>query len=306
MKKNRILKIIFNLKGRTHFCERYLKLLNYFQPNSLNLDLLIINEKGNQKIKTKTNINFISSYSKNKIDGMNGIFKEIYLNKNLILKYKYCCFVEDDNFIFPKSIILSKNFLENNSDYISCSGKSFLISKSKNLKLVYLKQYTSPNSNYFDDIKNRFQKYNGSLCYYSLFRSKIFVKILSFINKINDDNLSEVFFNYLTILSGKLKLLDSIYLVREFPRPKIYNIPTKEDWVKNDYLFKDLNFIINTIQSKKSQNLLEDSIFKYLAIRFKKEKQIFFFKFLNKLKDKTFYLKYHRNIKNYLFIINQI
>ena len=63
------------------------------------------------------------------------------------------------------------------------------------------------------------------LVYYSLIRSAIFLKICKKISQINDDNLSEIYFNYLLIIFGNLKNLNTLYLARFHPRPKIYNIP---------------------------------------------------------------------------------
>lgn len=298
MKANnkKVIKIIFNLNGRTRYVERYLKMIEKNYLNYDFFDILIINELGSKSINKKFKV--INTSSSKKITGMNGIFREIFKKKSILKNYKYCCFVEDDNFIFPNSLFKSQKFLENNNNYIACSGKSFIFSKNNN-KYSYLNSYSSPNTVDNMDVDIRFQTYNKALCYYNLFRKEYFFKILKKISLIKDDNMSEVFFNFLTIKFGGIKKLNCIYLAREYPRPKIYNIPHKKEWIKNKNLLKDVKIVIDDIDSNNSNNLSNISIFKYLSLRFfNDEKVVVFTKIINYLISKLFYL-------NNIFTINK-
>lgn len=297
------IKIIFNIDGRTEYVTRYLNLICNNYNQKICFDLLIINEKKNKFINKKfKNLNIINTFAKKKICGMNDIFREIYNSQIILKKYKYCCFVEDDNFIFPKSLLESEVFLDNNSSFIACSGQSFIFSKKNKQNYYYVNKYTSPNKNLFNNIYQRFKNYNGALCYYSLFRIKFFLKILKLITQINDDNMSEVFFNYMTIKFGKINQLNNIYLARQYPRPKIYNIPDRTTWISNENLLTDIHFIIKTIDPNNSSELLENSIYKYISKRlYDKNKKINF-------KDKVLYLinKFKFYFFNYKIIKNFI
>lgn len=284
-----VIKIIFNLNGRSNYVVRYLNLLQDKKYNkNICFDLLIINEKKSKRVKREiSNLRIINFLSDTKIYGMNDIFRDIYKAKNLLKKYKYCCFVEDDNFIYPNSLLLSKNFLDANKDFIACTGNSFLFG-IKNKKYIYLNKYIGPNTNISNETHERFKKNNNSLHYYCLFQKNIFLKILKNICKIKDDNLSEIFFNFLAIKYGKIKKFNNIYLAREYPRPRVYNIPHKTDWISNKNLLNEINFIIKKIDQTCSDKILDYSIFKYLSDRFKRsinsnlylKLKIFFFKYI--------------------------
>ena len=93
---NTILKIIFALKKRENYVEKYLKNI---QRDTMNYDLLILLEN-NKKIKITNQENIYQFQIKGNVNGMNSIFCHIYRFRNFIKNYKYVCFVEDDNFIF--------------------------------------------------------------------------------------------------------------------------------------------------------------------------------------------------------------
>ena len=277
MAHNKCLKIIFHLKNRTGYIKRYFLLLGKYSTGKANFDILVINEFGNyfdKNIAKELEIKVIVKDSKTKFTGMNSIFREIYKTKNIINHYRYVCFVEDDNFIFPKGIFQSVVFLEKNKNYIGCSGFNFLYEKKQ--KFLFISSYHTPNFFSKNLIQRAIQyKNNGGVVYYSVTKKKVFLKICKEISLIKDDNLSEVFFNYLLLISGKLKRINNIYLAREYPRPAIYNIPLLKDWLNYKYLSKDLNIIINSLirnidslRVKIDKNLfLKLTIFNYIFNR---------------------------------------
>lgn len=309
MAHNKCLKIIFHLKNRTGYIKRYFLLLGKYSTGKANFDILVINEFGNyfdKNIAKELEIKVIVKDSKTKFTGMNSIFREIYKTKNIINQYNYVCFVEDDNFIFPKGISQSIFFLEKNKNYISCSGFNFLYEKKQ--KFLFISSYHTPKFFSKNLIQRAIQyKNNGGVVYYSVTKKKVFLKICKEISLIKDDNLSEVFFNYLLLISGKLKRINNMYLAREYPRPAIYNIPLLKDWLNYKYLSKDLNIIINSLirnidslRVKIDKNLfLKLTIFNYIFNRinppYKKNRG-----FKKNIKN----LDKKKQIKKYLNILN--
>ena len=87
--------------------------------------------------------------------------------------------------------------------------------------------------------------------------------------EIKDDNMSELMFNFLTIKFGKINQLKSIYLAREYPRPEIYNVPHRTKWILKNELLKDLHLVMKSIDNSYSDEMLDNSIYRYLSKRFK-------------------------------------
>ena len=56
--KKEIIKVIFNLKGRTKYTEKYLNMIKKNYSNDNFFDILIINEIGNKLVKKISNKNF--------------------------------------------------------------------------------------------------------------------------------------------------------------------------------------------------------------------------------------------------------
>ena len=165
MPNNKCLKIIFNLKKRESYLKRYFLLL---QQYPINFDILLINDLGttvNFDAENTLETKIIYSQSKRDITGMNSIFKAIYDNKENLKNYKYICFVEDDNFIFPDNINECVKFLENNQNFIGCNGNSFLFTKGKNF--FFLNSYIAPCFNSKNLISRaKDYKKNWGLTYY--------------------------------------------------------------------------------------------------------------------------------------------
>ncbi len=296
--KNDILKIIFVLKNRKKYVERYLNLLTYYNKNHLVFDILIITDHKENFFKLSPDLKYKvilkQSGLKRPISGINDIFRSILINSKILEKYKYLIFVEDDNFVFPDAILKCKKFMKKNLDFISSNGKSFLFSKNKKFKFANL--YNLPNSLQNKKLLIRVKKYNGGIFYYSLFKKIIFIRIIKNIIKIKDNNLSEIFFNFQAIKLGKHKKLNNIFLAREYPRPKIYNIPKIFKWIQNANLLKEIKImskILTENMTKKNEiKFLSFTIYKYLFERLEniRRKKIKFF--LNNLnKNNVYYIK---------------
>ena len=276
------------------------------------MKILIINELDQQLDKKiyeelYENIEIISSDEK--ITGMNSIFRTFYKKREILKKYKYTCFVEDDNFIFPYAIKQSYDLLEKNKNFVGCSGKSFLFGK-KNSHNHYLNLYHTPKF-CSQSILSRAEEYvyNGGLTYYSLIKTNIFIEICYQISFINDDYLSENLFNYLMLIKGNLKSLNCFYLAREYPRPEIYNVPNINEWLKNKNLMNDINKVINMLSKNLENKLSMEEIDKFLDLtifsdlsRRLKLKQKHKSNFKNIIAKKIKYL-YYKNKSEILYFI---
>ena len=313
MPNNKCLKIIFNLKKRESYLRRYFLLL---QQYPINFDILLINDLEttvNFDVENTLETKIIYSQSKRDITGMNSIFKAIYDNRENLKNYKYICFVEDDNFIFPDSINECVKFLENNKNFIGCNGNSFLFTKGK--KFSFLNAYIAPCFNSKNLISRaKDYKKNWGLTYYSVIETNTFVKICEEISLISDDNLSEIFFNFLTIIHGNLMKLNKIYLAREYPRPPVYNVPTLDMWIKNKNIIDDIQMIILRIKLnlKKLNHQIDENLFLELTlfwylrtIRFSQSSRLDIMEILNK-KLKKIYYSNHNDIRFFIHKLNLI
>ena len=270
--KKKILKVLFLIKGRKRFVKRYLDLLNYYNSNQSQFDLLIIKDvkenffKYDRDIKCKLILK--ESGLKKPIKGINDIFRSILINSKITEKYKYLLFIEDDNFVFPEAILNCKKFLENNPTFISCNGKSFLFTKNK--KYNFLNFYNLPITLQSMNYMTRAKQFGGGIFYYSLFKSIFFIKILKNVVKI-DNNLSEIFFNFQALKYGKHKRLNNFFLAREYPRPTIYNIPNTFIWLQYKNLLDEKKIIskilIRNLKKKDKFTFLILTLYKYFYHR---------------------------------------
>ena len=213
MMSHKCLKIIFNLKERGSYLNRYLKLLNNYK---LCFDILVINEYSeiNFELKKFSQTKIINYKFHSNISGMNSIFRAMYHAKDIINSYDYVCFVEDDNFIFPDIINECVKFLENNKNFIGCNGNSFLFTKGE--RFFFLNAYIAPCFNSKNLISRaKDYKKNWGLTYYSVIETNTFIKICEEISLISDDGLSEVFFNFLTLIHGNLMKLNMVTIMRQ-------------------------------------------------------------------------------------------
>lgn len=311
MKNNKTLQIIFLLCGRKDYIDRYFKLIDIYK---INFDILLIKENSTKFNKPLiSNNNLITVNLVNRIYGMNDIFKAINNQNHILNKYKYINFLEDDNFVFPEALLKCEKYLEKNNDFIACNGLSFLFTKKK--KYQFLNSYSNPNFKQKNLIlrANEYKK-NGGLLYYSVIRTAIFLKICQKISLIKDDNLSEVLFNYLILSYGKVKSLNVLYLAREYPRPKIYNIPSLDQWLNNKYLLDEINKIIKILTNEINQlhiinleEFIKNTLYYYISIRLigsKSIKKKFNSYYIIKKFFISNYLKYNLKVNSFLKFIN--
>jgi glycosyltransferase domain-containing protein len=231
--------------NRPHFLDRCLNFLNSYNTklnicifDSSNFTNRIIN-KGLFIKYSNLNIVYIPE------EEIDFEFKNmgqmcLYVLNNFI-KTKYVTFTGDDDFLFVHNLISQMNFLEKNNDYIMCHG-NIIMFKEHNNKLEYQGNSCSvdlPQDNPLD----RFIWYgfNASTLQYGVIKTKDFIRVHQFSNKIENRWLASEFLpNILMSIYGKIKNLGTITCLQQWNHQLISlknEMPEFDNW-----LFKIINF----------------------------------------------------------------
>ena len=135
---------------------------------------------------------------------------------------KYVVLSADDDFLIYKSLLHSVIFLEKEPSYVACQGKQFFFTKKYN-HILFGKSYMVERS--IDDstaelriestmIKN--DRFYAPKSVFSVMRSDMTKKIYFDALSLGlDHSNTEGLVNRLILISGKIKLLSSLYIVRE-------------------------------------------------------------------------------------------
>lgn len=133
------------------------------------------------------------------------------------VRAKYCVFCADDDFVIPNGIEESIKFLDENPDYICAHGR--YMNYSLNHNTFYWKDIYPDKSINIDDPIDRlychFQKYCQILysTHRTLQRKVIYNEFLN--TKVDPVQFGELLPNQLSIILGKMKKLDVLYMMRE-------------------------------------------------------------------------------------------
>ena len=237
-----------------------------------------------------------------------------YLERMIIakklIKTKYITIQNDDDYYLPNYIEKSIKFLDINKDYSCVGGYVFSFRKFFNsifLKRIQLKMSNITNAKYQDRVKKVLRTDYANI-YHGVMRSSVFKDDTDLLKKnlrYYKDRLFWVFHQQITILmvlSGKVKILNQIFCIRnsEFPRrlwPEISenNIHTKilNKFKKGylDYWLKNI-LIKKKIYNNKNFNFMKKEFLNYLL----KD---------NKRKRKR-YKTFKRNFKLITFLVNLV
>ena len=89
--------------------------------------------------------------------------------------------------------------------------------------------------------------------------------------------------------------LNCFYLAREYPRPKIYNIPILKEWLKNKYLMNDINKVITSTNSEFEKICVDCNHIKLFPKNIRINLSRFFLKMMNthlmKFEEKKYFSK---------------
>ena len=231
----------------------YVIRLLYFYADQKYQDTIYIGDAGNQTHVKKT----LSA-----IDALKGQLKIVYKHlprvniqctkKELMKEVKetYVTFAGDDDFVLPKSIKKAEDFLNCNPDYSTCHGKPVLFTMDQNNGISGRIQSVVPYhllESAFDSplerIENFLDQYWVSI--FSVHRSEEFQEDLKDMNKIPLECFREITLSSLSIIQGKSKRLDSLYLMRQlhggrYLNPSILELMIKPTWHPSFMAFHDI------------------------------------------------------------------
>ena len=206
----------------------YLKrILDYYKANGTGLEFIIIDSSSAEdQVSNQKTVDFYNSR-----EGVKFIRYSYVESTNLWAKWsdgmskvktKYCVLCAEDDFIIPRAIKTSAEFLENNPDFSVTLGKyiSFHV-QDKNLpskKFCWQNMY-SHSSIVSDDAKSRladhFINYNPTI--YAVHRTPLLQMVFPENIKagINLKLFGELMPSLLTLIHGKMKILDVLYSARQ-------------------------------------------------------------------------------------------
>ena len=196
------------------------------------------------------------------IDSLNGKLKIVYKHlpgmniqctkKELMkdVKETYVTYAGDDDFILPNSIQQAENFLDCNPDYSTCHGKPFLFLMDQKNEISGQIKVVSPYrlldslfENPLDRIYHFLIQYWVSI--FSVHRSEEFRDDLNDMDKIPLETFREITLSSLSIIQGKSKRLDNLYLMRQihkhrYSSPPLMDLMFKPSWQPSFMAFHDL------------------------------------------------------------------
>ncbi len=240
--------LVLLVKGRDNFSVRWLKYMdqiNFKYPiviadgaNDGFLDNLI----RNYSYKNKLNITF-------KQFDTNSGFKSYYEMKRDTLKEiktKYVMICDNDDFIIKSGLDEILNFLNNNDEFVSASGKILNFEINNRSYETYGNFYflptynysrlTDPLSNWTKQIEMVFTKFQPN--FYNVYRKNILLKIFEETTELNfsDLTINEFFIQLRANILGKSKILDVHHYLRQRGTSQISN----DFDFTNDLMSKDL------------------------------------------------------------------
>tara|TARA_B110000438_G_scaffold300036_1_gene351504 strand:- start:193 stop:1281 length:1089 start_codon:yes stop_codon:yes gene_type:complete len=271
LKSNNDITIIIITYNRYSFL---LRLLNFYDSYEHNFNFLILDssndafeEKINKFINRK---NFIYKKFSSKIFFAKKISEGC---KFITTQFSVLC--ADDDFLIPKGIIESKNFLIKNKDYSSAHGLYFNHtgyenSIKKGFSIGKINNIVDKNSSAEESLpEERLRAYfsNELPLYplYALHRSKLFKLIWEETGKnITDWGLSELCPSALSITYGKMKILNVFYSSREPNQFIWYNNNQRLKMFSNEKVKRAIKIINNhlcQVNNNKENLILLNQLF---------------------------------------------
>ncbi len=179
----------------------------------------------------------------NYIHNKKGIFARFEQMKGQI-RTKYSMFMSDDEFFFKKSLEMCIKFLNNNPDYVSCSGVAVGFKKSSKSEVIYrevyprLIGYSISAENPKDRVIDHMSKY-VPCSVYGVLQSRIFNK---FLNELDYTNTScsatyECWMQNTTAYMGKIMVLPVLYWLRNLENSPVQD----QNWNRKLTFYKWYN-----------------------------------------------------------------
>ncbi len=236
------------------------------------------------------------------------------------VKTKYISIIGDDDFFDVDGIEKCLDFLDNNDEYVSCSGTCIhFLKKNKTLLFNPLLRNLLDNlksDNLEERLFEKFSNYETSH-FYAITRTDIYKKSFDFIESLNFDffGMEEYLHQFILLTNGRCKVLPNLFFLRSAEDiPNFWNRSNSSQIISFDYWWKDpdetfyfeKNKLCNNLQSfledKISLKTIHDVFETFLEFhnkRYKKKHPLLKHKFLNPYKK---LISRDKKIKIYSFI----
>lgn len=229
------------------------------------------------------------------------------LAKEASLKYDFCTYHGDEDFLIPSSISKCANFLSKNLDYRTAQGRAMqIVIKGSNpigSKIIWVGEYWGKNSLEQESRIQRLLSFdkNPYVNQFSVHRIKDFISDSIDFATITDNNLHELIHIYSVAINGKSKFIDCFYLVRvRHEGLKLFSP------VGLDRVLDDMKKNTYSKEYEKTISSLAKALSKDNEINYEKAKVIISKLMKNKTKRLLSKEKKISGKKKYEFILNEI
>tara|TARA_B100002003_G_C14084985_1_gene521926 strand:+ start:145 stop:1215 length:1071 start_codon:yes stop_codon:yes gene_type:complete len=154
-----------------------------------------------------------------------------------IVQEKYATCLGDDDFLVPNSIEKCIAFLEDNQEYATAHGKAVLYTLDRVGAYGRIESFGGYNLG-----ENEYKTPNQRLVYFlsnywvigfSVHRTKEFNQAYEQCDVLQDDRFTEVLNGCISIIHGKSKLIDCLYLFRQVHNQRDKTRKSTLDWITN-------------------------------------------------------------------------
>ena len=154
-----------------------------------------------------------------------------------ICKEKYFCLSGDDDYQIPYSLTACAEFLENNSDFVSCGGKAVTVKLEGNGVCGEIKRISDyPRRELLDELSHeRFLNLMNNYCVYlfNVIRVGIGKKMWDYLPNFSDQ-MVEIYPVSRLAIAGKIKLIDNLQIIRQI-HDSNNDLGTVFGWLVKDF-----------------------------------------------------------------------
>lgn len=185
----------------------------------------------------------------------------------------YSVFVADDDFLVPRMLTECVAFLEKNPDYSCVHGDGILFNLRSSGAYGHIEGVSWYNQPDLEQNKPsqrlRYHLANYSVSLFSVHRTEQFRYHYHLIKGIKDKRFTELLPCCLDVISGKIKHLKGLYLIRQghdqrYYLPQIFEWFTTDQWLHSKNIFCDV--LAKELQKK--ENVLDAELFVNDAFKF--------------------------------------
>ena len=140
--------------------------------------------------------------------------------------------------------------LSKHSSYRAVHGFSIVANESENFPSIKHMNHYMMWSNSASHLESRLKKINKTgLTYFSVRRTAELIEDLNYVGLHSDVNFNELLVSHLSMIKGRVKKISTMFLIRPYPCPELYNIPKSFDWIGGQDWIKAHNIYVKAIQS---------------------------------------------------------